>query len=438
MGESAELERRAEAGEAAAQYTIAYRLLSARELTEQNRVRGINYLERAAAQDHLPALLELAERLAKGRDLKTDDARSVVLLTKAVELGSPRGAALLGSRYFDGAGVEKDEKKAFALYQKSADGGYAWGRTMVAWSLEFGRGVEKDLPAAVEHYRRAAEGKDQWAKERLARLLSDRKQPFYNEEEARKWAFAGARQGSEELRGLVLESLLAGAPASAAEEREVLAWLREDVAKDKAFALFYSAHAAWQGWHTPRDWSEAAKLYGRAAEKNHVPALHLYARCLAAGVGVPQDLAKAREWRAKAADSRTPAPLLKTLDGLIAAMAWPLPEPPAGVEFRPQAILQDGPSYPWRMAQAKISGEVVVEFVIGQDGRTKELRVVRSSHLEFEVPALTAVAFWRFEPGVRASRHVDTLVSQLIEFNLEDEKARHGVTAPPLPLNVKK
>lgn len=428
------LKARADAGEAIAQFTLGDYLLEGSRGAPKDPVEGLRYLELAAAQNHEPAVTLLAERYQEGRGVAADKVRALVLLQRAVELGSSRAAVRLGLRYFEGDGVEKDEAKAFALYKKSAAGGNAWGETLVGWSLEFARGVEADKSAAIDYYRRGAAGGDVWAHERLVALLSGRKNPWVSGSEARKWAWAGARLGSERLRAQVLETLLQGAPAAPEEKSEAQAWMRADAEKGKAFALFYSGQSEWRGWLGFSNWTEAVKFYEQAARKDYLPAIHLYARCLAGGVGVPQDLAKAREWRDKLAELNGPAAHVKELDELIAAMAQPLPPVPVSIGmFRPKPIRQGSPVYPWLMAEANISGHVVVEFIIGRDGRTQQVQVVNSSHAEFEVPALTAVAFWRFVPGSKDARRINVRVSQRLEFNLEDGKSPVATSAVALP-----
>jgi periplasmic protein TonB len=74
------------------------------------------------------------------------------------------------------------------------------------------------------------------------------------------------------------------------------------------------------------------------------------------------------------------------------------------------------------MSRAGINGEVVVEFIINESGDVIDSRVVRSSHREFEVPALQAVQKWKFKPGRRGGKAVKTRASQLIEFNLDENK----------------
>ncbi len=92
------------------------------------------------------------------------------------------------------------------------------------------------------------------------------------------------------------------------------------------------------------------------------------------------------------------------------------------LDQKPVGRVQNPPQYPYEMSRAGISGEVVVEFIISANGDVVDTRVVRSSHREFEVPAMQAVQKWKFKPGRKAGKNVSTRVSQLIEFNLEDSK----------------
>lgn len=92
------------------------------------------------------------------------------------------------------------------------------------------------------------------------------------------------------------------------------------------------------------------------------------------------------------------------------------------LDQRPVARVQPGPQYPYEMSRAGISGDVVVEFIINSNGDVIDTRVVRSSHREFEIPAMQAVQKWKFKAGRKGGRPVNVRASQLIEFNLEDSK----------------
>jgi protein TonB len=80
------------------------------------------------------------------------------------------------------------------------------------------------------------------------------------------------------------------------------------------------------------------------------------------------------------------------------------------------------PTYPYEMSRAGINGNVTVEFIISTNGDVTQAQVVRSSHREFEVPAIQAVLKWKFKPGRKGGRAVNVRASQLIEFNLDENK----------------
>lgn len=79
------------------------------------------------------------------------------------------------------------------------------------------------------------------------------------------------------------------------------------------------------------------------------------------------------------------------------------------------------PNYPFEMRRAGISGEVTVEYIVDSSGSVAAVQVIRSSQREFEQPALQAVGKWKFRPGRKGGRAVNTRVQQVITFNLNDE-----------------
>ncbi len=91
----------------------------------------------------------------------------------------------------------------------------------------------------------------------------------------------------------------------------------------------------------------------------------------------------------------------------------------ASLDAVPQARVQTPPSYPYALKSAGISGDVLVEFVVDEQGRVRDPRILRSSHPEFEAPSLSAVAKWRFEPGLRKNVPVRFLMRVPLSFNLE-------------------
>jgi TonB family protein len=71
----------------------------------------------------------------------------------------------------------------------------------------------------------------------------------------------------------------------------------------------------------------------------------------------------------------------------------------AMLDNSPRTRAQAAPVYPSEARRQGLAGEVWVEFMVDEDGRVLNPRVVRSSDAMFESATLNAVLKWRFEPG---------------------------------------
>jgi TonB family protein len=65
-----------------------------------------------------------------------------------------------------------------------------------------------------------------------------------------------------------------------------------------------------------------------------------------------------------------------------------------------------------------IEGEVVLEVVVGRDGRVGSVRVLRGLGAGLDQKAVEAVRQWRFTPARRQAVPVDVVVTVSVEFTL--------------------
>ena len=86
----------------------------------------------------------------------------------------------------------------------------------------------------------------------------------------------------------------------------------------------------------------------------------------------------------------------------------------------PQPVLQPSPTYPISMRREGLSAVVIVQFVVGVDGRVLEPVVVQSSHSAFDDAAVAGVARWKFRPGLRGGRKVNVRMQVPIQFQVVD------------------
>lgn len=94
-------------------------------------------------------------------------------------------------------------------------------------------------------------------------------------------------------------------------------------------------------------------------------------------------------------------------------------EAPREASVSPRPISKQPPVYPPAMFWSGLRGDVLVEFVVDQEGRVQNAVVVRSLNPGFNDAALEAIKHWRFEPGRIDGRPVNTRMQQPISFSLE-------------------
>jgi TonB family protein len=137
--------------------------------------------------------------------------------------------------------------------------------------------------------------------------------------------------------------------------------------------------------------------------------------------------AQVRELEAKAAAQlekkltgrANPAQAMKPAD---AASAFDITK----LDQRPVAVSQARPEYPPEKRQAGVSGQVLVDFIVGGDGHVYNARAVDSSEPGFEDSAVQAVSQWVFKPGQLAGQAVNTHMQVPIVYALNDSAPTTG------------
>jgi len=86
----------------------------------------------------------------------------------------------------------------------------------------------------------------------------------------------------------------------------------------------------------------------------------------------------------------------------------------------PSLIEEVKPLYPAEANARKLTGTVLLEFVVLSDGRTGGIRVERSLDRKFGLDraAIEAVYQWRFDPATRSGRPVDCVAVAEVNFKL--------------------
>lgn len=86
----------------------------------------------------------------------------------------------------------------------------------------------------------------------------------------------------------------------------------------------------------------------------------------------------------------------------------------------PQPVLQPAPPYPVALRREGLSGTVRVQFIVDVEGRVLDPVVIETTHQGFDGAAIAAVSKWKFRPGVRGGRKVNTRMIVPIIFSLTE------------------
>jgi TonB family protein len=84
----------------------------------------------------------------------------------------------------------------------------------------------------------------------------------------------------------------------------------------------------------------------------------------------------------------------------------------------PTPRYQAKPIYPPALKQAGVTGEATIGFIVDSAGIARNVNVVKSTHADFATAAVEAVAKWKFNPGQKGGKVVNTRMQVPIVFAL--------------------
>ncbi len=91
----------------------------------------------------------------------------------------------------------------------------------------------------------------------------------------------------------------------------------------------------------------------------------------------------------------------------------------AGSGIQPPRLLSEvKPDYTEEARRRGLQGEVVMEIVVGRDGRVRDVRVLKGLGSGLDQQAVQAVRRWTFAAATRQGRAVDVIVEVAVEFEL--------------------
>ncbi|MCK5090537.1 MAG: sel1 repeat family protein, partial [Hyphomicrobiaceae bacterium] len=117
-----------------------------------DEAKAVEWLQKAAEQDHAQAQYDLAAMYAEGAGIAKDPIKAVEWTGRAAELGHATAQLEYAIMKFNGRGIERDEAGAIALLKSSSAKGNPVAQNRLARIYANGMGVKKDpLRAAKWH-----------------------------------------------------------------------------------------------------------------------------------------------------------------------------------------------------------------------------------------------------------------------------------------------
>lgn len=74
--------------------------------------------------------------------------------------------------------------------------------------------------------------------------------------------------------------------------------------------------------------------------------------------------------------------------------------------------------YPFEMKRTGVEGQVLVELIVDTTGKARNAFAVSSTHREFEESAVRAIMKWKFRPGRKGGRAVNSRIRVPVVFKL--------------------
>lgn len=156
IGYTPEVGKKAEAGDAEAQYWLALAYQYGRGI-ERNAEQAFSWLESAAQQGHVKATYLLGGYLHEGFGCRDDKNKALSLLKKAAQKGHHEAKCKLGIWYKNGHEpvLEKNLNKAVSLFYSAAKAGSPFAHYELAMLSQRGEFLASDYMFVLQHYHQA-------------------------------------------------------------------------------------------------------------------------------------------------------------------------------------------------------------------------------------------------------------------------------------------
>lgn len=152
--------QKASAGDSEAQYTcgsVAWAMKDDIAGQKESLInQAVYWYAKSAEQGNTKAQVNLGFMYLNGIGVEKDASKAVKLLSAASEKNDAKAQYFLGLAYLHGDGIEKNENKSFALFKKSAEQGQVDAQTELGFAYSLGQGVEVNMAEALKWFKKAS------------------------------------------------------------------------------------------------------------------------------------------------------------------------------------------------------------------------------------------------------------------------------------------
>ncbi len=230
----------------------------------ETQAKGVTWLKKSVAQNHVSAMPVLADALRKGKGAEVDLKAAHELIEQGANMGNSECQCHLGISYMYGDEVEVDKERAHDLFQIASLQGDLWATHLLGITYEAGDGVQQDLTKAFDCYMKASKAEFPGAQFRIGRALMRGKGVAVNKPAGVKWLLKAANADYSDAMIILGATLMSG----------------------DGVEVNYPLGASW---------------FQKAAELGNAEAMHELATFHMEGDGVEADPEKVKYWMFKAA-----------------------------------------------------------------------------------------------------------------------------------------
>lgn len=370
--------------------------------------KAMEYYQQAAAQGVGVAELRLGWLYESGTGGEQSYPQARTHYERAIILNVPEANLRLGLLYLEGWGVPRDVPAAVRHLQVAGNAGYPPAQKVLSEMYFTGTGVATDLKQALSWAELAAARQDPAAQTHVGDIRRKAARLPQDIRAAREWYQLSCEQ--EYTEGMIrMAATFIKRGADAASLETGILWLELAVNGGNSAAAFHLA-----GMYL---WYPAL----RQSDENAAKARSLLKLAAEGGENVATEVLELTQEGQSLANAFRFVMTVPYEDRYVQRLAN---RPPSEGELkmqlvRPRPNKMVNPVYPAAMKVTRTEGEVMVEFIIDSTGRTRDARVVSSTHPAFADNAVASILSWRFIPGYHQGRSVNTRVRQKVEFHMK-------------------